>query len=148
MPYHCEPCDPTVKQVRAHRLNYHLPFRSWCSVCIRAKGKERDHRRETEEKKANNENALPTFGLDYAFFSEELVFEGDEGKTPSSVNVAIMKEKRTGQCFAHLAHRKGGSDEFVAKRLAQDIDNMGCNAAVIRTDQEHAITDLSAKIKV
>ena len=51
----CEPCDPTVDQVRMHLLGAHLPFRNWCNACIAAKAKERDHKRPTQEEKENEE---------------------------------------------------------------------------------------------
>ena len=121
----CEPCDPTVEQVRMHQLGAHLPFRNWCNACIAAKAKERDHSRPTKEEKENEESRRPTFGLDYAFFSEELILEGDEGKSSSSIKVASMKEKRTGWRSAHQVMRKGGGDEYTAQSLVGDVDTLG-----------------------
>ena len=33
---------PTPEEVAAHELN-HLPFRSWCKVCVRSKGTSHPH---------------------------------------------------------------------------------------------------------
>ena len=117
-------------------------------ICIDSKGKERDHKTLTQAEKEAEANALPRFGLDYAFFSEELELEGSEEKGRGSIKVAIMKEKRVGWFSAHLAQRKGGGDEFVARRLAKDIDVLGGNDVVIRSDQEPAMKDLVSQIRV
>ena len=114
----CSPCDPTFREVNDHQVTAHLPFRNWCKICIDSKGKSRDHKRLTEEEKAAEENALPRFGLDYGFFSEELELEGSEAKSANSIKVAIMKEKRCGWCNSHLAQRKGGGDEARTHRSA------------------------------
>ena len=133
------PCEPTVKEICDHQVAAHLPFRNWCKICIDSKGKERDHKKLTKEEKEAEANALPRFGLDYAFFSEELELEEDEEKARGAIKVAVMREKRIQWASAHLAQRKGGGDEFVAQRLAKDIDTLGCNDVVIRTDQPSKI---------
>lgn len=38
---------PTTEERRGHE-NHHLPLRSWCSHCVRGKGKEAPHRRQHE----------------------------------------------------------------------------------------------------
>ena len=43
-----DPRKPTQKEVDEHEL-YHLPFRNWCPSCVKAKGKELDHRKSLEE---------------------------------------------------------------------------------------------------
>ena len=59
-----------------------------------------------------------------------------------------MKEKRTGARFAHVARQKGGEDEHVASRLAEDIDGMGDRKVILKTDQENPIKTLAARFKV
>ena len=39
-----DPKLPSQAEVDRHYLMGHLPYRNWCPVCVRAKGKERDHR--------------------------------------------------------------------------------------------------------
>ena len=39
-----DPRRPTQKEVEDHERT-HLPYRNWCSVCVRAKGKDADHRK-------------------------------------------------------------------------------------------------------
>ena len=41
-----DPKLPTKEEVERHHLMGHLPYRNWCPVCVRAKGKERDHKQD------------------------------------------------------------------------------------------------------
>ena len=43
-----DPRKPTDKEVDIHNLT-HLPYRNWCDVCIAAKGKDLDHRKDVRE---------------------------------------------------------------------------------------------------
>ena len=38
-----DPKLPTQKEVDEHYLT-HLPYRNWCPICVKSKGKEMDHR--------------------------------------------------------------------------------------------------------
>ena len=38
-----DPRLPTEAEVAYHELT-HLPYRNWCPICVRAKGKDLDHR--------------------------------------------------------------------------------------------------------
>ena len=39
-----DPLKPTEKEVEDHNRT-HMPYRNWCPHCIRAKGRDMDHRR-------------------------------------------------------------------------------------------------------
>ena len=56
------PHEPTAQERATHELT-HLPYRSWCTVCVQAKGKELQHRRQSTEKQ-------PVIQLDYHFQTE------------------------------------------------------------------------------
>ena len=38
-----DPGDPTKKEREDHNAT-HIPFRSWCPICVKAKGREEAHR--------------------------------------------------------------------------------------------------------
>ena len=42
-----DPLKPTEKEVENHNRT-HLSYRNWCPHCVRAKGKDMDHRRAVE----------------------------------------------------------------------------------------------------
>ena len=48
-----------IKQQRAQHNLTHLPYRSWCERCVRAKGKERQSKRNTDRQ--------PVIQIDYSF---------------------------------------------------------------------------------
>ena len=39
-----DPKMPSRDEVEAHYLRAHIPYRSWCPVCVRARGKALDHK--------------------------------------------------------------------------------------------------------
>ena len=49
-----DPRLPSQAEVDSHYLCGHIPYRSWCEVCVRARGKELDH-----QKDQGKERALP-----------------------------------------------------------------------------------------
>ena len=50
------PGDPTDKEVEEHNVT-HLPHRSWCPVCVKARGKEVAH------KKVREQGEVPTVSI-------------------------------------------------------------------------------------
>ena len=62
-----DPGQPTQKEREEHDVT-HLPFRSWCRVCLEAKGKEDPHHRVREERK---QQGVPVISIDYAFMGQE-----------------------------------------------------------------------------
>ena len=59
-----------------------------------------------------------------------------------------MKEKISGTRFAHVARQKGGEDEHLATRLAEDIDALGFKKVILKTDQENPIKALANRVKI
>ena len=52
-----DPSLPTQEEVDEHNLT-HLPHRSWCPVCIKARGKESPHKATDEERKRSRPSHL------------------------------------------------------------------------------------------
>ena len=50
-------------------------------------------------------HSWPQFGIDYMFFSEDMVYEGSEEKSREGIKVVAMKEKRTGSTHAHVVQQ-------------------------------------------
>ena len=57
------PGAPTQKEVDDHYVS-HIPYRSWCQVCVKAKGKEQPHKKHTTK------GGKPTISFDYKSFAE------------------------------------------------------------------------------
>ena len=58
-----DPGDPTEEEFEKHCVT-HLPYRRWCPICVKAKGKEDAHRDAGESTK-------PTIVLDYKSFGRD-----------------------------------------------------------------------------
>ena len=61
-----DPRRPSEKEVEDH-WRTHLPYRNWCEICVRAKGKDEDHR-----KNPDKERGLSEYSWDYCFPGDEL----------------------------------------------------------------------------
>ena len=60
-----DPRLPTEEEVAYHELT-HLPYRNWCPVCVKAKGKDLDHRGAVDK-----ERKLSEYCFDYCFPGDE-----------------------------------------------------------------------------
>ena len=61
------PVLPSKEEVEAHNFS-HLPFRSWCSACVRGRGLSLGHHKvDAKTKKAEQ---MPTVSVDYGFFGQ------------------------------------------------------------------------------
>ena len=105
------PGDPTEAEIEEHCVT-HVPYRSWCPVCVKAKGKEDDHPKDahTQEDKMG----LPIESLD------DQLTASDGTRT-----LIIGKDESTGMPINHKVACKGPADDWVAKRIAKDPEDMG-----------------------
>ena len=81
------PKQPSQREREEHERT-HLPFRDWCSHCIKAKSRNDPHKRETDVMKDEEfkDNAISTVSFDYSYFNDKL------GKmTKEEYNEALSK---------------------------------------------------------
>ena len=64
-----DPRLPSQRDVEEHNLT-HSPYRSWCPVCVRSKGKEMGHRAATDK-----ERTISEYCLDYCFPGDEFGYK-------------------------------------------------------------------------
>ena len=139
-----DPGLPTQKQREEHDAT-HLPYRSWCSHCVRGSG------RDTPSRKIKGEMAqseVPRIHLDYCFFTENGKNEqGEEERT--SLTTLVMKESECKSLWAYPVMHKGASNEpWVVKQILYDLDTIGLKdeRIIVKNDQEPAIKDLKAEL--
>ena len=65
-----------------------------------------------------------------------------EGQTP----ILVIKDTMSKSLFAHACPRKG-ADDAVVTRVIADLDSLGYNKVLVRTDGEPAILDLWSAVK-
>ena len=78
---------PSKEEVAMHIVN-HIPFRSWCSHCVKGKAHGNQHRR---RKTMEDEVREPIVSVDYMFMHDNQG-EGEEKGMP----IMVVKEKRPG----------------------------------------------------
>ena len=100
-----DPRQPSEQERIEHAIT-HLPFRSWCTQCIKGREREEDCRKAIEE-----ERHVPGIHLDY-------VFVGDE-KGRENVGVFAGQRKSDESCAQH-----GGSEEVDARLDMSKADGM------------------------
>ena len=66
-----DPKLPTQEDVDRHYLTGHIPYRNWCPVCVKAKGRDGDHRVDS-----GKERRLPEYSWDYCSSGDEMGFKG------------------------------------------------------------------------
>lgn len=134
------PVLPSKADVEEHELT-HLPYRSWCAHCVRAKGRAADHKKQEERHREVRE-----FHMDYCFMGTKAV---KDSLNPKLNAILAVKEKETKMIMGTFVPKKGATHEFVAKRVVAFIDELGMSNCkiTIKTDQEPAIIDLVNNIK-
>ena len=66
------PLLPSAEEVERHKVSGHIPYRSWCPVCVKARGKEMGHARGSGEARGRK---LPEYSMDYCFPGDELGYK-------------------------------------------------------------------------
>ena len=148
-----QPQAPSRRLVEQHELT-HLPYRSWCVHCRRARGVAMAHRKREEEEIEEKENALTTWAMDYTFLTEDFELltraeaEKPENKERVKDIVMVSDDRRTGGVKAHLVERKGLGDNWIAGRIVDDMAEFGYGGSdlCIKSDQEPAIVEVQGKI--
>ena len=124
-----DPRRPSPKEVEEHRRT-HLPYRNWCEICVRAKGKDMDHRKD-----AGKERGMSEYSFDYCFPGDELGFK---------VTVLAGRERATGMYSATTVPMKGSTGQFAIDKIMETIDEVGDTGQTIimKTDQEPSVVNL------
>ena len=107
-----DPGCPTQQEIDHHNI-MHLPPRSWCPVCIEARGKEDPH----FTKKEKEERDKPTVGFDYKTLGQA---ESPEEKE----TVLIIRNAQTLYGFSHVVDQKGPGDDWILDKVLKDIERL------------------------
>ena len=76
LPYTCRPCQA---EVDTHNRT-HIPFRSWCEICVQARAENYPHRKVPEEERGVN-----TLYMDYFYLKDKKDLKDKEKARPSIV---------------------------------------------------------------
>jgi len=123
---------PSKEEVAMHMVN-HIPFRSWCSHCIKGKSHGNQHRRRKEPREEAGE---PIALVDYTFMHDNQA-ESEEKGMP----IMVIEDRSTGIIRARVVIQKG-SHWYSIKVLSGVIESLGHSKVVLKSDQEPGIVGI------
>ena len=134
------PCGvkPSRKEVEDHERT-HMPFRTWCSHCVRGRAKSHPHwRREKED------TGIPVISWDYMYMKDTDKEGNVQGETP----ILIWKDSNSKGSMAIVVPEKGAC-EYALRKGAQDMKRiLGYNRMIFKGDQEPALRDLLERMRM
>ena len=95
------PYKPSQNEVEEHYLT-HFPFRSWCRHCIRGRGKEARHLKQSGEN-----GTVPEFHMDFCF-------PGNEEAASEHLTVLVIRMRGTRMTMSTVIPSKSVED-FIVK---------------------------------
>ena len=130
-----DPGAPTEREVEEHNAT-HLPHRSWCPVCVKARSKEDPH----DKKNKKEQGGKPIVAMDYKSF-------GEDASGGDKLTMIVLKDEATGCVAAHVCSQKGASDQWAVDRICDDLDLFGHTEIVLKSDGEPAIMQVQNAVK-
>ena len=121
-----DPGKPRKQEVEDHNRT-HIPYRNWCPVCVKARGKDTDHRAEV-----GKERDLSEYSFDYCFPGDEFGFK---------LTVLVGRERVSGALMATTIPTKGSCGRFTMWKVLDFVRECGDakGKLVMRSDQEPII---------
>ncbi len=98
-----DPRLPNAEEQRVHFLT-HVPYRSWCSHCVRGKGKKVLHARNAKDE----DRQINEVHLAYCFMSSG-------GDDTSLLTILVAKERDAGMTCSTVVPRNGGDRRIRGK---------------------------------
>ena len=107
------PKAPTKAEREEHEAT-HLPFRSWCTHCLRGRGRNKPHQRQVVDEEIDKLK-VPKISMDYFFMSQE-----DEKASENPL--LLMADETMGHRYMRAVGRKGIGDNNEMDWLIKDLD--------------------------
>ena len=150
-----DPGMPTQQEIAEHCIT-HLPPRPWCPHCLRGKGKDTPSLR---LKGQFAESLVPRVRLDYAFLTENVGDQADNGAeavdgagddvaTENSQTILVMQESECRSVWSYAVDSKGASETWVVHQVCEDLETVGLrdDRVIAKSDQEPSIIDVAKEI--
>ena len=147
------PMEPIQSQAEDHRASGHIPFRNWCSVCVRARGTGEQHRRRRDRRD------ICVFSFDYLHLDQAgkpIARDAVEGGAKAALTLLVARDSLGKAVFAHVVPQKGVDPaHYSVDALIQDVVWLGYTRLSLRSDNElaillllkHALTEARYKIE-
>ena len=128
------PLKPTPQEVEEHLVS-HIPFRSWCSSCVRGRGPSFRHVRVDHDSER-----LPTIAVDYGFL-------GDGSEPASETPILVAKCRYTKFIWAIPVPSKGVENMHGSTALLEAVKETGYRRLILKSDQEPSIIALCRSVR-
>ena len=127
--------QPTKEEWDNH-MRSHIPFRKWCSFCVKGKCKSGAHKR---VKKSDEEidKEVPVISIDYMGPKSK----DQKSEKIDSLPILIGIDRKSKWLFAHMVPKKG-HDAHAIKIMSREIRLSGYTSMILKSDQEPAILAL------
>ena len=113
----------------------HMPYRSWCPICVQAKKRNPAHRSKNEK---NEYKHVPVISMDYMYLNEK----NDDVNNP----ILVIHDSVSEGIWAVFVKRKGDSS-YSVKRVSDIIKRLGYSKIIIKSDQESSLTSMENKTR-
>ena len=123
-------------------MGTHIPFRTWCELCVKGKSKSDAHGKDAGERASLGEDSIPRIGIDYTYPRQSKDKRSEEGSMP----IIVMKNSKDKWVSAFVVPQKGVC-EYAVKAVSREIQNAGYNKVILKSDQEPAIKELLQAVK-
>ena len=132
------PCTPSRAEREAHEAT-HLPYRTWCPVCVQGRADNPPHRRLPTP--GEGERRLPEVHIDYAFLRRD---DSDVGELAKLV---VLKALPSRAVRAWVVPNKGLGDGSSAERICRGLREMGIRApCAVKCDGEAPVAALREEV--
>ena len=105
-----DPKLPTEEEVEKHNLT-HLLFLDWCLICVKAKGRDLDHKKD-----GGKDRKLPEYSWDYCFPGDEVGFKW---------TVLVGKVRDSEGWMATTVPMKGSTGKFAVDKVNDFFEENG-----------------------
>jgi len=130
------PVKPTMEEVQEHNIS-HLPYRSWCSHCVRGRGRTLAHRRiqESDEVKARRR---PVVAIDYFYLG---------ARSEETLPLLAMLDESMERLFSIAMPCKGVGHQYCNAIVVKLMRCLGLQNAILRSDGERALVALRQAVQ-
>ena len=127
-----DPKLPSEEEVRDH-YRFHIPYRNWCPICVKAKGRDMDHN------SSDRERTIFEYCFDYCFPGDEFGYK---------LTILAGKERLTKNRMATAVPCKGSSGKFGVDKCMEFFEELGDREKriIVKIDQEPSMKYLIGDI--
>ena len=86
------------------------------------------------------DNQKPTVSVDYKTLGE---YEHSDDR----ITAIVLRDNQTRMTFGHICQQKGSSDEWIVKKILDDLDQLGHFDMIFKGDGEPALVQVMKEIR-